>query len=91
MGPVQSVSAQPVSRKSPPDQTNMLSTMLRFASGASGLFATLRSTPSYRHVHVFGPAGSAEALGDTELVIRRSGQPMQQVRFAPIDSLRADA
>jgi predicted dehydrogenase len=78
MGPVQSVSAQLASRKSPPDPIDMLSAMFRFTSGATGLFATLRSTPSYRRVHVFGPAGSAEALGDTELVIRRSGQPVQQ-------------
>ena len=90
MGPVQSVSAQLVSRKSPPDPIDMLSAMFRFASGATGLFSTLRSTPSYRRVHVFGPAGSAEALGDTELVIRRSGQPLQQLRFAPVDSLRAE-
>ena len=90
MGPVQSVSAQLASRKSPPDPIDMLSAMFRFASGATGLFATLRSTPSYHRVHVFGPAGSAEALGDTELVIRRGGQPVQQLRFAPIDSLRAE-
>jgi predicted dehydrogenase len=68
----------------------LLTAMFRFASGATGLFSTLRSTPSYRRVHVFGSAGSAEALGDTELVIRRSGQPVQQLRFAPVDSLRAE-
>jgi predicted dehydrogenase len=90
MGPVQSVSAQLVSRKSPPDPIDMLSAMFRFTSGATGLFSTLRSTPSYRRVHVFGPAGSAEALGDTELIIRRSGLPVQQLRFAPVDSLRAE-
>jgi hypothetical protein len=33
---------------------------------------------------VFGRAGSAEALGDTELVIRRSDQPMQQLRFSRV-------
>ncbi len=84
MGPVQSVNAQLVSRNPPPDPTDMLSAMFRFASGATGLFATLRSTPSYRRVHVFGRAGSVEALGDTELVIRRSGKPMQQLRFASV-------
>ena len=63
MGPVQSVNAQLVSRKPPPDPTDMLSAMFRFASGATGLFATLSSTPSYRRVHVFGRAGFAEALG----------------------------
>jgi predicted dehydrogenase len=90
MGPVQSVNAQLVTRKPPPDPTDMLSAMFRFASGATGLFATLRSTPDYRRVHVFGRAGSVEALGDIELVIRRTGQPMQQLRFSRVDSLRCE-
>ena len=85
-----SVNAQLVTRKPPPDPTDMLSAMFRFASGATGVFATLRSTPSYRRVHVFGPAGSAEALRDTELVIRRSGKLVQQLRIASVDSLRAE-
>jgi predicted dehydrogenase len=88
MGPVGSVTAQLVSRKAPPDPTDMLSAMFRFRSGATGLFATLRSTPDYRRVHVFGRAGSAEALGDTELVVRRSGKPVQQFRFTRVDTLR---
>jgi predicted dehydrogenase len=90
MGPVQSVNAQLVTRKPPPDPTDMLSAMFRFASGATGVFATLRSTPDYRRVHVFGRAGSAEALGDTELVIRRSDQPVQLLRFSRVDSLRCE-
>lgn len=90
MGPVQSVSAQLVMRKPAPDPTDMMSAMFRFASGATGLLATVRSTPNYRRVHVFGRAGSAEALGESELVVRRSGQPETRLRFAPIDSLRAE-
>lgn len=90
MGPVQSVYAQLVSRKPPPDPTDMLSAMFNFASGATGLFATLRSTQDYRRVHVFGREGSVEALGDTELVIRRRGQPVQHLQFGRIDSLRAE-
>ncbi|MEJ0020628.1 MAG: Gfo/Idh/MocA family oxidoreductase [Acetobacteraceae bacterium] len=90
MGPVDTVTAQLVTRKPPPDPTDMVSAMFRFASGATGVFATLRSTPNYRRVHVFGRAGSAEAIGDTELVIRRSGRPMQLLRFPAVDSLRAE-
>ena len=90
MGPVRSVNSQFVSRKPPPDPTDMLSAMFQFASGATGLFATLRSTPDYRRVHVFGRAGSVEALGDAELVIRRQGKPVQQLRFARVDSLRLE-
>ena len=89
MGPVQSVTAQLVSWKAPPDPTDMLAAMFRFKSGATGLFATLRSTPDYRRVHVFGRAGSAEALGDTELVVRRSGKPVQHLRFNRVDTLRS--
>jgi hypothetical protein len=87
-GPVYSVNAQLVTRKPPTDPTDMLPAMFRCTSGATGLLATLRSTPSYRRVYVFGPAGSAEALGDTELVIRRSGKSAR--RIAPGDSLRAE-
>ena len=90
MGAVQSVTAQLVTRKPPPDPTDMLSAMFHFASGATGVFATLRSTPDYRRVHVFGRSGSAEAIGNTELVIRRSGKPMQMLRFGRIDSLRLE-
>jgi predicted dehydrogenase len=90
MGPVHSATAQFLSRKAPPDPTDMLSAMFQFRSGATGLFATLRSTPDYRRVHVFGRAGSAEALGDTELVIRRSGKPVQQLRFTRVDTLRSE-
>ncbi|MSO77042.1 MAG: Gfo/Idh/MocA family oxidoreductase [Alphaproteobacteria bacterium] len=89
-GPVRSVYAQLVTRKPPPDPTDMLSAMFRFASGATGLLALVRSTPHYRRVHAFGRGGSAEALGETELVLRRSGQPEQRLRFQAIDSLRAE-
>jgi len=90
MGPVTSVSAQLVARKPPPDPTDMLSAMFRFASGATGVFATLRSTPDYRRVHVFGRSGSVEAVGDTDLVLRHSGKPMQLLRFGRVDSLRLE-
>jgi predicted dehydrogenase len=90
LGPVQSVTAQLVTRKPPPNPIDMLSAMFRFASGATGVFATLRSTADYRRVHVFGRTGSVEALGDTELVIRRSGKPVQHLRYGRVDSLRLE-
>jgi predicted dehydrogenase len=90
MGPVQSVTAQLVTREPPPDPIDMLSAMFRFSAGATGLFATLRSTPDYRRVHVFGRTGSVEAIGDTELILRRSGKPMQLLRFGRVDSLKLE-
>lgn len=90
LGPVASVSAQLVTRKPAPDPIDMMSAMFRFASGATGLLATVRSTPNYRRVHVFGRNGSVEALGESELVVRQSGKPEQHLRFSPTDSLRAE-
>jgi predicted dehydrogenase len=86
---VQSVNAQLVSLKPPPDPTDMVSAMFRFASGTTGLLATLRSTPSYRRVPV-RPCRLLGSPGHTELVIHHSGKPMQQPRFAPVYSLRAE-
>jgi hypothetical protein len=39
-------------------------------------------------VHVFGTHGSAEAIGDNELVVRASGQPPRRQVFDRVDALR---
>jgi len=41
-------------------------------------------------VHAFGRNVSAEALGRTELVLRRSGAEPQLLSFPPVDSVRAN-
>jgi len=33
---------------------------------------------------------SAEVLGETEMIVRLSGKPLQKMSFAPVDSLRAE-
>jgi len=50
----------------------------------------VRSTPMFSRVHLFGRDSSAEALGRTELVIRRSGKEPEHLRFANVDSVRAN-
>lgn len=64
--------------------------LIEFALGVSGTLATVRSTPAYWRVHVFGRDGSAEALGRTELVVRKSGTDAQHLRLPPNDSVRAN-
>ncbi len=90
MGPVRRVEAQLVARKPAPDPHDTVSALLEFANRASGTFATVRATPFYWRVHVFGRNGSAEALGETNLVVRRPGAEPQTSRFAPVDTLRAE-
>src|SRR5580765_6229174 len=89
-GPVKRVRAQLIARKPPPAPHDTASALLEFASGVSGLLATVRATPFYWRVHAFGTLGNAEVLGETELVLRMSGRLPERRTLAPADSLRAE-
>src|SRR6516165_7609792 len=89
-GPVRRVQALLLSRKTPPDPLDSLSALLEFASGVSGTLAMVRSTPAYFRLHAFARDASAEVLGRTDLVLRRSGTEPQRLSFPPVDSVRAN-
>ncbi|HZU88410.1 MAG TPA: Gfo/Idh/MocA family oxidoreductase [Stellaceae bacterium] len=89
-GPVRRVQAQLLAKKPPPDPLDVISVLLEFESGASGTLSAVRSTPFYWRLHAFARYASAEALGRTELVLRRSGAETQRLTFAPVDSVRAN-
>ena len=89
-GPVLRVQARLIAHKPAPDPHDTLSVLLEFEAGISGMLAAVRSTPMFWRVHVFGRDGSAEALGRTELVLRKSGKDPQHLRFEPVDSVRAN-
>ncbi len=90
VGPVRWVHAQLISRKPHPDPLDTVAVLFEFANRASGVLSTVRATPLYWRVHVFGSKGSAEALGENELVVRRTGEKPQQLSFEPVDPLRAE-
>jgi predicted dehydrogenase len=89
-GPVRRVQAQLLSLKPPPDPLDSLSALLEFDGGIGGTISAVRSTPAYWRVHAFGRHGSAEALGRTELVVRKSGAEPEHRHFEPVDSVRAN-
>src|SRR5215472_5948387 len=89
-GPVRRVQALLLTHKPPPDPYDSLSALLEFASGISGTLAMVRSTPAYFRLHAFGRNASAEVLGRTELVLRRSDAETQNLTFAPVDSVRVN-
>ena len=89
-GPVRRVQALLLSHKAPPNPLDSLSVLLEFSSGISGTLAAVRSTPMYLRVHAFGRDASAEALGRTDLVLRRSGTEPQRLSFPPVDSARVN-
>jgi predicted dehydrogenase len=64
--------------------------LLEFSGGASGTLAMVRSTPAFFRLHAFGRQASAEALGRTNMVVRRSGAEPQHVNFLSVDSVRAN-
>jgi predicted dehydrogenase len=90
IGPVRNVYAQLRSRRAQPPQLDSVSVVLDFDCGASGTLATIRMTPFYWRVHIFGTIGSAEVLDETTLVLRMSGaQPIHR-QYQPINVLRAE-
>jgi predicted dehydrogenase len=89
-GPVRSARAMLLEHRKEIPPLDTLSVLYEFESGASGTLATVRATPLYWRIHVFGTEGSAEALGETELVLRMSGKPLQRLQLDPVDSVRAE-
>jgi predicted dehydrogenase len=90
LGPARRISAQLTSLEQgpPPLDTAMLA--IEFASGATGMLATVRATPLYWRVHVFGTNGSAEVLDEGTMILRVSGARPRQIAYPAIDVLRAE-
>jgi predicted dehydrogenase len=89
-GPARRVHAQVLSLQPQPNPLDTITVMFEFEKGLSGTLAAIRSTPFYWRIHVFGSAGSAEALGENELVVRLNGQAPQCMAYEPVDSLAAE-
>jgi len=90
VGPVRRVQAQLIERKPHPAPLDSVSVLLEFANGVSGVLATIRTTPLFSRVHVFGTAGSAEAVGEKELVLRMAGGEPERRAFEPVNALRLE-
>lgn len=89
-GPAREVTAQFASTRPSPDPLDTVSVLFKFANGMTGTLGAVRATPVYWRVHVFGDGGNAEALGETELVLRLRGKPTERRVFDQIDSVRAE-
>ncbi len=89
-GPARRVHAQVLSLQPQPSPLDTITVMFEFERGLSGTMAAIRSTPFYWRIHVFGSEGSAEALGENELVVRLNGKPPERTTYEPVDSLAAE-
>jgi predicted dehydrogenase len=89
-GPARRVHAQVLSLQPQPSPLDTITVLFEFERGLSGTLAAIRSTPFYWRIHVFGSAGSAEALGENELVVRLNGKAPERFTYEPVDSLAAE-
>jgi predicted dehydrogenase len=87
-GNASEVSAHVASFRSGKDPRDASSVNVRFDNGISAYFAMIRATPFFWRIHVFGDAGSVEAIGETECVLRLSGGRLERYTFPAIDSIK---
>jgi predicted dehydrogenase len=90
LGPVRRVHAQLNIRERGPPPLDTAMLMMDFSSGVTGTLSTIRATPFFWRVHVFGTRGSAEVLDETTLIRRASGSGPRQYSYPVIDVLRAE-
>jgi predicted dehydrogenase len=90
VGPARRVYASLAAREAgpPPLDTAMLA--IDFASGVTGTLSTVRATPFYWRVHVFGSQGSAEVLDEVTMVMRKTSAKPQTVAYAAVDALAVE-
>ena len=89
LGPVRRVYAQLTSREAGPPPLDTAVMTLEFANGVTGTLATVRATPLYWRIHVFGTNGSAEVLDEITLIRHKTGG-REHTSYHAIDVLRAE-
>jgi predicted dehydrogenase len=87
IGPIRRVHGQLTVRKPPPVPRDVASLLVEFDNGVSGMMATVRASPFYWRVHVFGDNGSAESLDEGLLLVHRSNSKPERRTFEPVNAL----
>ena len=86
-GPIAGVDAKVFNQKAPPDPRDAAAALVQFASGATGMLATVRAAPMYWRVMVFGTKGWAEARDETHLTVAKLGEQPATQTYPAVDSL----
>ncbi len=90
VGPFARVRGQLVVHKPPPVPRDVACVMVEFANGVSGMFATVRASPLYWRVHVFGDKASVESIGEHELLLHRGDASPERITLEPVNALRTE-
>jgi predicted dehydrogenase len=89
-GPARQVFARLSSREAGPPPLDSAMLAIDFANGVTATLATVRATPFYWRVHLFGTRGSAEVLDEVTMVLRTSDRPPEVIKYPPRDSLKCE-
>ena len=89
-GKASQVSAHVASFRSGKDPRDATSVNVQFENGVSAYFAMVRATPLFWRLHAFGDAGSVEAIGETECIVRKNGYLVERFTYPAIDSIKAE-
>jgi predicted dehydrogenase len=90
LGPVRQVYARHTIRAQGPPPLDSAMLAVDFMSGATGMLATVRATPLYWRVHVFGTKGSAEVLDEGTMILHRSGARPHKIAYPATSVLRTE-
>jgi predicted dehydrogenase len=88
-GPIKRVDAKAFAPKQPPDPRDVVAALTEFASGATGLMATIRATVPFWRIHVFGTKGFAEARDEDMVRVGYLGKAVEERTYEHVDSLKA--
>jgi predicted dehydrogenase len=89
MGPLNSVQGHYVVHSNKNEFSDSMSLLCNFKSGATGVMSSVRPTPVFWNIHIYGTLGSIEARGPNNLILFRSGKPVEIKEFPAINALRA--
>ncbi|MGY3693702.1 putative dehydrogenase [Bradyrhizobium sp. USDA 3240] len=90
LGPARQVYARLSEREAGPPPLDTATLAIEFVNGVSATLATIRATPFYWRVHVFGTKGSAEVLDEGTMVQRKSGEAPKTTRYPAVNTLTAE-
>jgi predicted dehydrogenase len=90
LGPVRRVYAQLHQREPGPPPLDTAVMTLDFVNGVTGTLSTVRATPFYWRVHVFGTKGSAEVLDEVTMILRKTGDAPRRMSSPAVDVLRSE-
>lgn len=88
VGPIRRIRGQLLVQKPPPVPRDVACLMVEFENGVSGMMATVRASPFYWRVHVFGDKASAESVDEHELLVHRANARPERQTFEPVEALR---